>query len=72
MPNLLTFAGVRCDIVPSVEPPDSTNTRKPREIKQIAALNAGEIVALCNDSTIWIHAGSGWQKLPEIPSEDNR
>ena len=68
----LTFAVVRYDIMPSVEPLDPSNTRKPREIKQIATLSAGEIVALCHDSTIWIYAGSGWQKLPEIPNDDDR
>jgi hypothetical protein len=55
-----------------MQPSDSPDTRKPRQIKQIATLGAGEIVALCDDSSIWIYAGSGWQKLPEIPNEDNR
>jgi hypothetical protein len=55
-----------------MQPSDSSDTRKPRQIKQIATLSAGEIVALCDDSSIWIYAGSGWQKLPEIPNEDNR
>jgi hypothetical protein len=60
------------DNLPSMRPPDSSDTAKRREIKQIATLSAGEIVALCDDSSIWIYAGSGWQKLPEIPNEDNR
>jgi len=67
----LTFAA-NLIIMPSVQPHDSSDTCKPREIKQIATLSAGEIVALCDDSTIWIYAGSGWQKLPEIPNDDNR
>jgi hypothetical protein len=67
----LTFAA-NLIIIPSVQPQDSSDTCKPREIKQIATLSAGEIVALCDDSTIWIYAGSGWQKLPEIPNDDNR
>jgi hypothetical protein len=37
-----------------------------REIKQIATIPSGEIVALCSDSTVWIYAGSDWQKLPNL------
>jgi hypothetical protein len=57
-------------IMPSMPPPDSSGTREPKEIKQIATLGSGEIVALCNDSTVWIYAGSGWQKLPDLPNDD--
>ena len=57
-------------IMPSMHPPDSSGIRERREIKQIATLSSGEIVALCNDATVWIYAGSGWQKLPDIPKED--
>jgi hypothetical protein len=57
-------------IMPSMLPPDSPGTREPKEIKQIATLGSGEIVALCNDSTVWIYAGSGWQKLPDLPNDD--
>jgi hypothetical protein len=59
-------------IMPSMHPPDSSGIREPREIIQIATLSTGEIVALCNDATVWIYAGSGWQKLPDIPKEDDR
>jgi hypothetical protein len=59
-------------IMPSMHSPDSTGTREPREIKQIATLGSGEIVALCNDDSVWIYAGSSWQKLPDIPKEDDR
>src|ERR1700730_14967368 len=59
-------------IMPSMHSPDSTGTREPREIKQIATLCSGEIVALCNDDSVWIYAGSSWQKLPDIPKEDDR
>jgi hypothetical protein len=38
-----------------------------REIKQIATLATGEIVAVCSDSTVWIYAGSNWRKLPDLP-----
>jgi len=41
-------------------------TQIKREIKQIATLASGEIVALCNDSTVWIYAGSSWEKLPNL------
>jgi hypothetical protein len=58
--------------MPSMHPPDSTGTREPREIKQITTLGSGEIVALCNDGSVWIYAGSSWQKLPDIPKEDDR
>jgi hypothetical protein len=53
-------------------PPDSSGARDAREIKQIATLGSGEIVALCNDGTVWIYAGSSWQKLPDLPKEDHR
>jgi hypothetical protein len=58
--------------LPSMHPPDSSGTREPREIKQIATLSSGEIAALCNDGTVWIYAGSGWQKLPDLPKDDHR
>jgi hypothetical protein len=45
---------------------DPTRTQESREIKQIATLPTGEIVALCTDSTVWIYAGSNWRKLPDI------
>ncbi len=59
-------------IMPSMEPPDLPRTREAKEIKQIATLGSGEIVALCSDSTVWIYAGSSWQKLPELPKEADK
>ena len=56
--------------MPFMYPPDSSGARDAREIKQIATLGSGEIVALCNDGTVWIYAGSSWQKLPDLPKED--
>jgi hypothetical protein len=57
-------------IVPYMQSAESSSSREPREIKQIATLSTGEIVALCNDSTVWVYAGSGWQKLPDVPKDD--
>jgi hypothetical protein len=45
---------------------DSPRADIEREIKQIAALPSGEIIALCNDSTVWVYAGSNWGKLPNL------
>jgi hypothetical protein len=45
---------------------DKSNGPPAREIKQIATLATGEIVALCSDSTVWIYAGSNWRKLPDL------
>jgi hypothetical protein len=47
-------------------PSDDPRTDEIREIKQIATLATGEIVALCSDSTVWIYAGSNWRKLPNL------
>ena len=47
-------------------PSDPNRTQADREIKQIATLPTGEIVALCTDSTVWVYAGSNWRKLPEL------
>jgi hypothetical protein len=46
--------------------PALSSVRTAREIKQIATLATGEIVALCSDSTVWIYAGSNWRKLPNL------
>jgi hypothetical protein len=59
-------------IMLSMPPPDLSGTRETKEIKQIATLASGEIVALCNDSTVWIYAGSGWQKLPDLAEATDR
>ena len=48
---------------------DLSRTHENREIKQIATLGTGEIVALCSDSTVWIFAGSNWRKLPDLPDK---
>jgi len=50
-------------------PSDLPRTREDREIKQIATLATGEIVALCSDSTVWIYAGSDWRKLPDLQNK---
>jgi hypothetical protein len=50
-------------------PPDAPRTNEIREIKQIATLATGEIVALCSDRTVWIYAGSNWRKLPDLPDK---
>jgi hypothetical protein len=52
--------------LPAMPPSDASRTDEIREIKQIAALATGEIVALCSDSTVWIYAGSNWRKLPDL------
>jgi hypothetical protein len=55
-----------------MEPPDLPRIHAAKEIKQIATLGTGEIVALCSDSTVWIYAGSSWQKLPELAKADDK
>ncbi len=52
--------------LPAMPPSDDPRTDEIREIKQIATLATGEIVALCSDSTVWIYAGSNWRKLPNL------
>jgi hypothetical protein len=47
-----------------MQPPD--RARESKEIKQIVTMGTGEIVALCSDSTVWVFAGSSWQKLPDL------
>lgn len=59
-------------IMPFMQPPDVSGTPGTKEIKQIATLSTGEIVALCNDNTVWIYAGSGWQKLPDLTEATDR
>jgi hypothetical protein len=44
-------------------------TKKKRQIVQIATRDENELV-LCDDNTLWMHRCGVWQRLPDVPQDD--
>ena len=42
-----------------------------RKIIQIQTTEKDEVIALCDDGTLWVSKDMGWIKVPSIPQEDN-
>lgn len=45
-------------------------TKKKRQIVQIATRDENELV-LCDDNTLWMHRWGVWQRLPDVPQDDD-
>ena len=42
-----------------------------RKIIQIQTTEKDEVIALCDDGTLWVIQGMDWIKAPSIPQEDD-
>ena len=41
-----------------------------RKIIQIQTTAKDEVIALCDDGSLWVNEGMRWTKAPSIPQED--
>ena len=41
-----------------------------RKIIQIQPTGDDQVMALCNDGTLWVSEGLEWRKCPDIPQGD--
>lgn len=41
-----------------------------RKIIQFQVTQKDEVLALCNDGTMWVSEGMEWERAPAIPQED--
>ena len=50
---------------------DDQTEKEPRKIIQFQLTHSqDEVVALCNDGTMWVSAGMEWERAPAIPQGD--
>ncbi|GAB1663112.1 hypothetical protein Mh1957_11880 [Mannheimia haemolytica] len=47
--------------------PKKLRDKHKRKIIQVVSSGGGELVALCNDGTVWIYDLSRWIKCEDIP-----